>query len=73
MKVTQLRQLIREEINEVSNNPVEKLVKLLNQAKSLAEANIEKAENFDLVDLSETLENYIDELNKIGKFEVYED
>ena len=73
MKITQLRKLIREEINEVSSNPVEKLVKLLNQAKSLAEANIEKAENFDLDDLSQTLENYIDELNEIGKFEVYED
>jgi len=55
------------------SNPLKELVELLNQAKSLAEANIEKADNFDLEDLSYKLEEYIDELNGIEEFETYDD
>jgi hypothetical protein len=73
MKLSQLRQLIREEISEAASNPLKELVSLLNQAKSLAKSNIGKADNFDLEDLSYKLEEYIDELNGLGKFETYDE
>ena len=73
MKLSQLRQLIREEVSEATSNPLKELVSFLNKAKSLAESNIEKADNFDLEDLSNELERYIDELNELGKFETYDE
>ncbi len=73
MKESQLRQLIREEISEAASNPLKELVSLLSKAKSLAESNIGKADNFDLEDLSYKLEEYIDELNELGKFETYDE
>lgn len=53
--------------------PIEQLKSLLKQAIELAEANIDNAHNFDLEDLSQVLEGYVDELNEIGDFEVYDD
>jgi hypothetical protein len=50
-------------------NEIEKLKLHLKQAMEIAEANIEKAENIDLVDMAQTLESFIDELNDIGDFE----
>jgi hypothetical protein len=50
---------------------IEKLKLSLKQAMEIAEANIEKAENIDLVDMAQTLESFIDELNDIGDFESY--
>jgi len=50
-----------------------KLVKILEQAIELANQNIGKADNFDLEDLTQTLENYVDELNEIKEFETYDD
>ena len=52
-------------------NQIEKLKLHLKQAMEIAEANIEKAENIDLVDMAQTLESFIDELNDIGDFETY--
>ena len=52
-------------------NEIEKLKLHLKQAMEIAEANIEKAENIDLVDMAQTLESFIDELNDIGDFEIY--
>jgi hypothetical protein len=52
-------------------NEIEKLKLSLKQAMEIAEANIEKAENIDLVDMAQTLESFIDELNDIGDFETY--
>jgi hypothetical protein len=52
-------------------NEIEKLKLHLKQAMEIAEANIEKAENIDLVDMAQTLESFIDELNDIGDFETY--
>jgi len=49
------------------------LVKILEQAIELANQNIGKADNFDLEDLAQTLENYVDDLNEIEEFEVYDD
>ena len=53
--------------------PIEQLKSLLRQAIELAEANIENAHNFDLEDLSQVLEGYVDELNEIDNFETYPD
>ena len=53
--------------------PIEQLKSLLRQAIELAEANINNAHNFDLEDLSQVLEGYVDELNEIGNFETYPD
>ena len=52
-------------------NEIEKLKLSLKQAMEIAEANIEKAENIDLVDMAQTLESFIDDLNDIGDFEIY--
>ena len=52
-------------------NEIEKLKLSLKQAMEIAEANIEKAENIDLVNMAQTLESFIDELNDIGDFETY--
>jgi hypothetical protein len=49
------------------------LVKILEQAIELANQNISKAHNFDLEDLAQTLENYVDDLNEIEEFESYDD
>jgi biotin-(acetyl-CoA carboxylase) ligase len=51
------------------SNPVTKLIEILQQAIKLADENIDKADNFDLVDFSQTLEKYVSELNEIGSFE----
>ena len=49
------------------------LIKHLEAAKKLAENNISKADNFDLEDLSYTLDSIIEELKEIEDFEVYDD
>ena len=56
-----------------SINPVDKLVKLLKQTIKIATENINGTDNFDLVDFSQTLENYVDELTEIENFETYND
>lgn len=52
---------------------MEELIKHLEAAKKIAEANIGKADNFDLEDLSDTLDSIIDELKEIGEFETFEE
>jgi len=49
------------------------LVKILEQAIKLANQNVDKADNFDLEDFAQTLENYVEELNEIKKFETYDE
>jgi len=49
------------------------LVKILEQAIELANQNISKAHNFDLEGLSQMLDSYVDDLNEIEEFEVYDD
>ena len=49
------------------------LVKILEQAIELANQNISKVDNYDLTDFAQTLEKYVDELNKIKKFETYDE
>jgi hypothetical protein len=53
--------------------PIEKLIQKLIEAKSIAEKNIENAENIDLEDMSQILDGMIDELKNIGDFEVYDE
>jgi hypothetical protein len=52
---------------------MKELIKHLEAAKTIAEQNIGKADNFDLEDLSDTLDSIIDELKEIGEFETYEE
>ena len=52
---------------------VQELVKILEQAIELANQNVSKADNFDLEDFAQTLENYVDELKEIKKFETYDE
>jgi hypothetical protein len=49
------------------------LVKILEQAIELANQNVDKADNFDLEDFAQTLENYVEELNEIKKFKTYDE
>jgi hypothetical protein len=50
-----------------------KLIQLLSDAQTIAEANIENAHNIDLEDLAYTLEKMQISLNKIKQFETYSD
>ena len=52
---------------------IDTLKDLLNQASNICEENIDRAHNIDLHSLMEVLDDYWDELDAIGKFEVYED
>ena len=52
---------------------ITQLRELLEQASAICVSNIENAHNSDLVDMSQTLDSYIDELNAIENFEVYND
>jgi len=49
------------------------LVNALKEALKIAEANIKNAHNIDLEDMSQTLESYIDDLDQIDDFEIYDE
>ena len=55
------------------NKPINELITLLNNAIQIANDNIQNADNFDLEDLSQVLESYVDELTDIGDFEKFDD
>jgi hypothetical protein len=50
---------------------IEKIKKLLSQASEIIENNIDKAENIDLAHMSEWIDSFVHELDKIDDFEVY--
>jgi hypothetical protein len=52
---------------------INKLIKLLSEANDIVVNNIEYAHNIDLDDMSNTLDNMIDELTSIGDFETFDD
>jgi hypothetical protein len=52
---------------------INKLIKLLSEANDIVTNNIEYAHNIDLDDMSNTLENMIDELTSTGDFETFDD
>lgn len=55
------------------NKPINELITLLNSAIKISNDNIQNADNFDLEDLSQVLESYVDELTDIGDFEKFDD
>jgi hypothetical protein len=57
----------------INNSAITELKELLEKAAVICENNIEQAENIDLHSMMETLEEYVDELNAIENFEVYDD
>ena len=50
---------------------MEELKELLTRASEICVKNINSADNIDLHDMAEQLDKWVDELNKIGKFETY--
>jgi hypothetical protein len=52
---------------------INKLIKLLSEANDIITNNIEYAHNIDLEDMSNTLENMIDELISTGDFETFDE
>jgi hypothetical protein len=54
-------------------NNINQLRELLEQASAICEDNLYKAENIDLHSMMETLDEFVDELNAIENFEVYND
>jgi hypothetical protein len=76
MKKSQLRRIIREEIENIKGGGdldqlYSQILSLTAQLQSISEKNIGKAENFDLEDFSQVLDRYVDELRGIGGFEFY--
>jgi hypothetical protein len=55
------------------NKPINELITLLNNAIQIANDNIKNADNFDLEDLSQVLESYVDDLKEIGDFKQFDD
>ena len=62
-------------MDEAKNNKtsINELITLLNSAIKIAKNNIKNADNFDLEDLSQVLESYVDDLKEIGDFEKFND
>ena len=54
-------------------NSIDQLRELLEQASAICEDNLYKAENIDLHSMMETLDEFVDELNAIENFEIYND
>lgn len=50
-----------------------KLIELLKEASQFASDNSDKADNIDLIGISESLDDYVFDLEQIGQFEIYED
>ena len=49
------------------------LKKLIKEAAKICDKNISKAHNIDLEDMSQTLDNLLDQLNHINNFETYDE
>ncbi len=76
MKKSELQQIIREEISRLNEANAdfsisEKIVKLLKAAQKLIEDNIENAQNIDLEEMGQQIDEMVDQLN-LG-FEVYDE
>jgi hypothetical protein len=54
-------------------NDHKKLIQLLSEAQTIAENNIENADNIDLEDLAYTLESIQVRLKSIKQFKVYDE
>ena len=76
MKKSQLRKIIREEIENIKGGGdldqlYSQILSLTKHLQSISEKNIGKAENFDLEDFSQVLDRYVDELIRGGGFKYY--
>ena len=49
------------------------LKKLIKEAAKMCDKNISKAHNIDLEDMSQTLDNFLEQLNDIDDFETYDE
>lgn len=56
-----------------NKNDITKLKTLLTEASVICLQNINEAENIDLHSMMETLDDFVDELNEIKNFEVYDE
>lgn len=56
-----------------NKNDITKLKTLLTEASVICLQNINEAENIDLHSMMETLDDFVDELNVIKNFEVYDE
>lgn len=56
-----------------NKNDITKLKTLLTEASVICLQNINEAENIDLHSMMEILDDFVDELNKIKNFEVYDE
>ena len=56
-----------------SKNDIIKLKELLIEASVICLQNINEAENIDLHSMMETLDDFVDELNAIENFEIYDE
>jgi len=52
---------------------INKIKELLTQVSLLCEQNVEKADNIDLHTMMEMVNDMVDDLDKIGDFEKFED
>jgi len=52
---------------------INELITLLNSAAKIARDNIQNAHNYDLEDLCQSLESYVEELESIGEFKQFDD
>jgi len=59
--------------NPKKTKDIVKLKKAIKEAIKISTKNIHKAHNIDLEDMSQVLENYLNELNDIKNFETYEE
>lgn len=73
-KMQKLAGLITEsKLSEAKPSPVNELITLLNKAIQIADDNVENADNYDLTDLSQVLEGYVDDLISIGEFKTFDE
>jgi hypothetical protein len=57
----------------ISKLAITELKELLAKASAICEDNAHLADNIDLIGMSDQLDEYVDDLNKIKEFEVYDD
>ena len=60
-------------IKMINKSAITELKELLEKASAICENNAHLADNIDLIGMSDQLDEYVDDLNKIKEFEVYDD
>jgi hypothetical protein len=57
----------------ISKSAITELKELLKKASAICEDNAHLADNIDLIGMSDQLDEYVDDLDKIKEFEVYDE